>query len=312
MKRGHFQKEVIKTLMVRSGGRCANPRCGRATLGPSRVHSEKRQVLGAAAHICAASPNGPRFDTSQSEEERHSVENGIWLCESCAALVDKNQGADFPVSTLRVWKKASERAALDRLYQLSDSVRDNCVQSLIFINIPRLHHLALTRQTDELPNFFDGGIPGDGFIAPELYALQSVIARMRFPALTWQEAAQEFDDLTGLIVSFEGRFWTKNGPRSRYDRRERDLTNLNTAPLIYTKHLGFKLTLPYDPRFVTTRTAGFELTRGQCNVGGFACVKFCKNNEIVASPFIIGLRSTPEARAFMDAMSTHQRTIEVG
>jgi ribosomal protein L37AE/L43A len=146
----------------------------------------------------------------QTEEERQSIENGLWLCERCAALIDKNGGADFPVEQLKLWKRVSERAALERLYRRSDEVRDNCIRSLIYINAPRLHHfVALTKQQVGLPTFFDEGIPGEGYIAPQLYSLQSAIAELRFPALGWDEAVGLVDDPTGLIVSFEGRF----GPR---------------------------------------------------------------------------------------------------
>ena len=294
--------------MLRAGGKCARPECSRDTLGPSKERENKGQIVGQAAHMRAASPKGPRFDSSQSDEERHSAANGIWLCEYCAALIDKNNGVDFRVETLQLWKDASERAALERLTRQSESIRENCVSSLIFINIPRLHHLmAQTKQPGRLPNFFDEGIPGDGYIAPQLYELQKAIARMRFPALNWQEIADKFDDPTGLIVSFEGRFRTKNGPKSRSDRRERDLTDLQTAPHIYQTANGHKLILPYDPKFLTTSTAGVEMTRGQCNVGGFASIKHKDGKNIIASPFIIGLFSSPEGRAFMDALAAHQR-----
>jgi hypothetical protein len=294
--------------MQRAGGKCSRPDCGRETLGPSQQRADKGQVLGQASHICGASAGGPRFDPTQSETERHSVENGIWLCEFCAALVDKNGGTDFQVGELRIWKRAAERAALDRLLLQSDSVRDNCVSSLIFMNIPRLHHLlAQTKQPGRLPTYYDDGIPGEGYIAPELYELQRIIASMRFPALPWQEVVEKFEDPTGLIVSFEGRFWTRNGPSSRNDRRERDLTDLSSAPQIHAKYKGVKLVLPYDPKFLTTSTAGVEMNRGQVRVGGFASIKIREGDLVVESPFIIGLYSTPEARAFMDALASHQR-----
>ncbi|MGZ8284525.1 MAG: hypothetical protein ACXW27_11245 [Allosphingosinicella sp.] len=249
-------------------------------------------------------PGGARYDPDQSEEQRHSAENGLWLCERCASLVDKNNGADFSVQELKLWKRASERAALERLYRHSDQVRNNCVQTLIYINIPRLHHyLSLSPQSVSLPHYFDEGIPGDSYIAPQLYGLRQAISGMRFPALDWVEAVNLLDDPTGIIVSFEGRFRTKNGPQGRRDRQERDLTNLKTAPHIYQKAGALKLILPYDPRYVTTSTAGVEFTSGQVRVGGFASVKFRKGDEIVASPFIIGLASTPEARALWNALS---------
>jgi hypothetical protein len=303
-ERGHFSAGVRTILMQRAGTRCSNPECGRETVGPSKALPNKGQVLGEAAHICSAMPGGARYDSSQAEEERHSAENGIWLCERCASMVDKNRGADFSVSDLKVWKIASERAALERLYRYSDVVRDNCVDSLIFINVPRLeHYIALSRQGGGLASEFNDGIPGDGYIAPQIYGLSQAIARLRFPAFDWHEAANSVEDPTGMMVSFEGNFRTKNGPRGRRDRSDRDLTNLKTAPQIYQKNGSLRLVLPYDPKFVTTTTAGVELTSGQTRVGGFALVKFRDGNDIIASPYIIGLASTPEVRAFWSAVS---------
>lgn len=290
--------------MLRAGARCARPDCGRATVGPSQVRPDKGQVLGVAAHICGASQGGPRYDASQTDDERHSAENGIWLCEYCAALVDKVGGTDFSVDDLKLWKRASERAALEGLLRHSDVVRDNCVRSLIYINVPRLqHYVALTDQPVRVPTDFDEGIPGDGYIAPELLKIRRAIERMRFPALDWVEGTNSVEDPTGMLVSFEGLFRTKNGPQGRHDRRDRDLTNLKVAPHIYRKSDATRLVLPYDPRFVTTSTAMVELTRGQIRVGGFAQVKYRNGGDVIASPFIIGLASTPEVRAFWDAFN---------
>jgi hypothetical protein len=176
---------------------------------------------------------------------------------------------------------------------------------LIYINIPRLHHyIALSQQSVELPTYFDAGIPGEGYIYDELQGMRRAIARMRFPAVGWWEAADLVADPTGLLVSFEGQFRTKNGPEERGDRRARDLSDLETAPHIYRKEQGLKLILPYDPKFVTTSTAGVELTSGHIRVGGFAHIKFRREDEIVASPYIIGLASTPEGRALMRALSS--------
>ncbi|MFC0019514.1 hypothetical protein [Roseibacillus persicicus] len=61
-----------------------------------------------AAHIHAASEGGPRFNSSQTSDERSSASNGIWLCEFCASLVDKNHGVDFSPELLKQWKEIHE------------------------------------------------------------------------------------------------------------------------------------------------------------------------------------------------------------
>src|SRR4029077_4446327 len=44
---------------------------------------------------------------SMSDEECRSFENGIWLCDICARLVDDDR-ADYQKATLRAWKKGAE------------------------------------------------------------------------------------------------------------------------------------------------------------------------------------------------------------
>jgi hypothetical protein len=64
-----------------------------------------------AAHITAAAVSGPRFDAALTVEQRRSVENGIWLCQNCAKLVD-NDPARYSVRVLSEWKDRAEASAL--------------------------------------------------------------------------------------------------------------------------------------------------------------------------------------------------------
>lgn len=110
MKRpGEFTKETKDLLAKRVGYLCSRASCRRRTVGP---HSsvEKTTSVGEASHICAASPNGPRYDASMTDEERKSPENGIWLCAICATEIDKDYER-FSVSRLRNWKEDSEKEA---------------------------------------------------------------------------------------------------------------------------------------------------------------------------------------------------------
>jgi hypothetical protein len=66
--------------------------------------------IGVAAHIAAASPGGPRSDNGMSAAQRKSIENGIWLCQSCAKLVDSDTRL-FTVTLLAEWKAEADRAA---------------------------------------------------------------------------------------------------------------------------------------------------------------------------------------------------------
>ncbi len=70
--RGEFSKDVKRVLAFRVGTRCSKPDCRKPTTGE---HSDPQKFLnlGQAAHITAASKNGPRYDASLSTKERKSA-----------------------------------------------------------------------------------------------------------------------------------------------------------------------------------------------------------------------------------------------
>lgn len=106
--RHKFPPSVVSKVAERAGYICSNPSCHRVTIGPDQSAENLSIKTGEAAHICAASPGGPRYDMSQSETERKSIKNAIWLCGACADLVDKNDGVGYPVEHLRKWKRDHE------------------------------------------------------------------------------------------------------------------------------------------------------------------------------------------------------------
>lgn len=73
------------------------------------AHSEEDKVIniGVAAHITAAAPRGPRYDPALSVKERKSIRNAIWLCQTCAKLIDSDM-PEYTVELLRKWKRVAE------------------------------------------------------------------------------------------------------------------------------------------------------------------------------------------------------------
>ena len=107
--RDDFLKPLRDTLARRVGYRCSNPNCRVLTAGPGD-NSDGTVDVGVAAHITAAAKGGKRYDPHLTKEERASAENGIWLCQIHAKLVD-DAPERFPVELLREWKRLSEQAA---------------------------------------------------------------------------------------------------------------------------------------------------------------------------------------------------------
>ena len=124
--RDDFSKDVKEALSLRVCLHCSL--CGRQTSGPT-AEPEGRVLVGEAAHICGASPRGPRYDRKQTPQERRSVKNGIWLCSGCAKQVDDDKSR-YTVSELRRIKQEAEERARKALLIPGHSVASGNWQEL--------------------------------------------------------------------------------------------------------------------------------------------------------------------------------------
>ena len=108
-RRDDFTSGTKDLLARRVGMRCSNPNCRQPTCGPKDIPTGHLSI-GVAAHICAAAPGGPRYDANMMPAERRSADNGLWLCQNCAKLIDSDEGR-FRPDVLREWKRLSEDVA---------------------------------------------------------------------------------------------------------------------------------------------------------------------------------------------------------
>jgi ElaB/YqjD/DUF883 family membrane-anchored ribosome-binding protein len=104
---------TIKRLFAVSGNRCAFPGC---TL--SLVDAGSGTVLGEICHIAARSPEGPRYDPGQTDEDRHDFDNLVLLCPSHHKIVDENPDA-YTVEKLCEIKEQHEANQISGI-ELSD------------------------------------------------------------------------------------------------------------------------------------------------------------------------------------------------
>lgn len=111
--RDDFSNATKQLLAKRVGYRCSNIFCGRQTIGAG-TEDHQTVNIGVAAHIKAAAPGGPRYVPYMSAEERKASSNGIWLCQSCAKLIDSDP-QKYSIGVLYDWKQESERMAAEAL-----------------------------------------------------------------------------------------------------------------------------------------------------------------------------------------------------
>lgn len=111
--RDDFNQKTKKLLEERAGNRCSKPGCGIRTRGASSDDDGTINV-GYGAHITAASPNGPRYEPTLTNEQRKHHSNGIWLCGTDAKLVDSDE-EHFTVEELHSWKRAAEQRSFEEV-----------------------------------------------------------------------------------------------------------------------------------------------------------------------------------------------------
>ncbi len=107
-----FTEATKRAVALRAGYICSFTGCGQQTVGPSDDSPIATTNIGVAAHICAASRNGPRYIESMTLQQRSEIGNAIWLCSNHAALIDRDV-ATYTIDRLHQMKRAHEAACVE-------------------------------------------------------------------------------------------------------------------------------------------------------------------------------------------------------
>lgn len=114
MARLNPKYDVLRALFARSGNQCAFPGCTQPLI------NDKNQFIGQVCHIEAASPEGERFNPTQSDEQRRAYENLLLLCYP--HHVETNDVVEFSVERMRRVKYDHESRFEKNLYQIDEAV----------------------------------------------------------------------------------------------------------------------------------------------------------------------------------------------
>lgn len=134
MARDNFSQPTKRKLAERAGFCCSYPRCNAVTIGPSSEGDSSTSNTGEAAHIAAASAGkgARRYDYDMSSEQRSSIHNGIWCCNTHAKLIDTDE-VTYSVEMLKKWKLLAERRA--QIRQAKGSHIENYNQDLVTLGL---------------------------------------------------------------------------------------------------------------------------------------------------------------------------------
>lgn len=99
-----YRPSDIRRLDTLSGNECAAPGCTRQLIARDGL-----SIVSKICHIEAANSNGPRYNSSMTNEQRRHYSNLILLCDECHTIIDNMQNvSEYPVSLLKEWKKNHE------------------------------------------------------------------------------------------------------------------------------------------------------------------------------------------------------------
>ncbi|MEO7297484.1 MAG: hypothetical protein ABI042_02770 [Verrucomicrobiota bacterium] len=145
---------TIKKLFAFSNNHCAFPDCKSAIVDRNTL-----TVTGKVCHIKAKSVLGPRYDESQTDEERHGFQNLILLCGEHHNIVDdKSQVDKFTVEILTGYKKKHEQTGNNELSQEDAKLARRLIDSYLQIEVDQSQTMAKSPGGIQAQATGEGGI----------------------------------------------------------------------------------------------------------------------------------------------------------
>ena len=108
--------DVLRELYLKSGNLCAFPDCRHTIVDADGVY------IANLCHIEAAEKGGPRFNSTQTDEDRRSFENLLLMCHAHHKITDDE--IKFPVEKLKEFKREHEAKFSHIIDDLAGEVYD--------------------------------------------------------------------------------------------------------------------------------------------------------------------------------------------
>lgn len=236
MARENFPEKVKDTVAERAAYFCSSPKCLKLTIGPASGY-DKSLRTGHAAHICGASPGGPRYDKNQSPAERKAISNAIWMCRECGDVVDKDKVA-YSADQLRNWKRDHEA-------MVSEVRTRGYSESLALLQTRRVEPMVAKRviaafeDRRVLWEHFDAEFPDR--VRNSLDKLRDQLVQMRHDLPQDNPLDQILLSLTKTIHIFFKRVEKSDLVRLRCDARDPEWQQFSDALAALRKSVGLQV-----------------------------------------------------------------------
>jgi len=103
-KARQYRDRTIKKLFILSCNQCTAQNCNNPLLA-----RDGNTIIAKICHIEAASPDGPRYNSNMTDDERRHFSNLILLCDECHSIIDNKENENkYPVYLLKQWKRDHE------------------------------------------------------------------------------------------------------------------------------------------------------------------------------------------------------------
>lgn len=271
-----------------------------------RLDGKAPQYIAKAAHILGEHDGSARFDASVPLADRNKIENLILMCPSHHDEIDADE-TKWTVERLRELKAEHESA----MYQLLLSGRSWRQKFIMidYLNVPRIS--GMPGGATLLQACRDAGLEGDMTLRDLGFGVGHVEGAARRLLAQWDARATPFDqldltvpqDVVATIVSFDTTAYTCNCPLAG---SEAPLTgDLAVDPHIWFMASDVRVSVRYDPTWITTGTAIANLSQGRGRFAGIGVIVSADEDSILISALALGLPKRPEDEALDHALGAY-------
>ncbi|MFS1289282.1 hypothetical protein ACLRDI_16350 [Pseudomonas piscis] len=220
--RVEFSLTTKRMLANRAGNICSHYDCLRNTVAPGANKNKVDGFIGTgvAAHIYAASKNGPRPPIGMTEEQIKDQANGAWMCTYCSDLIDKFRW-EYPAKLIQEMKRVREFSQLLTVTQSDASymVRWMGVRrfdGIVREHLPDLDKGSIVKKVIEVgkkcmeeisPSVRQIPEPPSSFTLKTLPILIQTVGRSEQPLSSTRSVANEYRWATEIATQFNHKLY---------------------------------------------------------------------------------------------------------